>query len=85
VHFHFIFPSKHVIITNYNHICNFIWLYQHCSHISDYNSHIYDYTFMTKMTHRTNLTILIKVVDLDTICIYSHNLIVGMDKIYFNV
>jgi hypothetical protein len=39
---------------------------------------------MTKMTHRTNLTIVVKVVDLDTSRIYSPNHMVGMDKISFN-
>jgi hypothetical protein len=36
---------------------------------------------MTKMTHSTNLTIVVKLIDLDTNCIYSHNHMVGMDKI----
>jgi hypothetical protein len=36
---------------------------------------------MTKMTHRTNLTVVVKVVDLDISCIYNHNHMVGMDKI----
>jgi len=36
---------------------------------------------MTKMTHRTNPTVVVKVVDLDTSCIYSRNHMVGMDKI----
>jgi len=43
--------------------------------------HIWLYTFTTKMTHRTNLTIVVKVVDLDISCIYNHNHMVGMDKI----
>ncbi len=38
---------------------------------------------MIKMTCMTNLTIVIKVVDLDTSCIYSHNHMVRMDKISF--
>ncbi len=42
------------------------------------------HTFTTKMTHRTNATIIIKEVDLDISCIYSRNHIVGMDKISFN-
>jgi hypothetical protein len=33
----------HVVITNYNHICNFIWLYQH--------SCIYDYTHLQLKWH----------------------------------
>ncbi len=33
------------------------------------------------MTCRTNLTIVIKVVDLNTSCNYSDNHMVGMDKI----
>jgi hypothetical protein len=37
------------------------------------------------MTHRTNLTIIIEIVDLDINCIYSHNNMVGMDKISCNV
>jgi hypothetical protein len=46
VHFHFFFPSKHVIVTNYSRIFNFIQLYQHCSCICDYNSRICDYTHL---------------------------------------
>jgi hypothetical protein len=37
------------------------------------------------MTHRINLTIVVKVVDLDTSHIYSCNHMVGMDKISFSV
>jgi len=37
------------------------------------------------MTHRTNLTIIIEIVDLDINYIYSHNNMVGMDKISSNV
>ncbi len=44
VHFHFTFPSKDVIVTNYSCICDFIRLYQHCNRICDYNNRIYDYT-----------------------------------------
>ncbi len=40
---------------------------------------------MTKMTSRTNLIVIVKVVDLDTSCIYSHNHMVGMNKISFDV
>jgi len=40
---------------------------------------------MIKMTCRTNLTIVIKVVDLDINRIYSHNHMVGMDKISSSV
>ncbi len=36
---------------------------------------------MIKMTHRTNPTVVIKKLDLDTSCIYSHNHTVGMYKI----
>jgi hypothetical protein len=36
---------------------------------------------MTKMTHRTDLTIVVKIVDLDISHIYSPNHMVGMDKI----
>ncbi len=36
------------------------------------------------MTHRTNLTIVVKVVDLNISRIYNHNRMVGMDKIYFS-
>jgi len=32
------------------------------------------------MTRKTNLTIIVKVIDLDTSNIYGHNLMVGMDK-----
>jgi hypothetical protein len=32
----FYFPSKHVIVTNYNFICDFIQLCQHYNHIYDY-------------------------------------------------
>ncbi len=73
VHFHFTFPSKHVVVTNYSHICNFIQLYQHCSHISDY-------TFTTKMTCRTNRTVVVKVVDLDTNCIFNPNYMVSWTR-----
>ncbi len=37
---------------------------------------------MTKMTHRTNLIIVVKVIHLDTSRIYNHNHMVGMDKIF---
>jgi hypothetical protein len=37
------------------------------------------------MTCRTNPIIVVKVVDLDINCIYSHNNMVGMDKISSNV
>jgi hypothetical protein len=33
------------------------------------------------MTHRTKPTIVVKEVDLNISCIYSHNHMVGMDKI----
>ncbi len=36
------------------------------------------------MTHRTNLTIVVKIIDLNTSCIYSDNHMVGMDKISFS-
>ncbi len=36
---------------------------------------------MTKMTHRTELIVIVKVVDFDTNHIYSPNHMVGMDKI----
>ncbi len=36
------------------------------------------------MTPKTNLTVVVKVVDLDTSCIYSCKHMVGMDKISFN-
>jgi hypothetical protein len=36
---------------------------------------------MTKMTHRINLTVVVKIVDLNTSCIYNCNHMVGMDKI----
>jgi hypothetical protein len=39
---------------------------------------------MIKLTHRINVTITVKVVDLDTSCIYKTNHMVGMDKIYTN-
>jgi hypothetical protein len=39
---------------------------------------------MTKMTRRTNLTIVVKVVDLDVSHIYNHNHMVGWDKISFS-
>jgi hypothetical protein len=84
MHFEFIFTSKHIIVTNYSCICDFIWLYQHYSHTCDYNSHIYDYTFTTKIKHRTNLTIVIKVVDLNICCIIVVMIWVGMDKISSN-
>jgi hypothetical protein len=34
------------------------------------------------MTHRTRLTIIVKAIDLNTSCIYSHKHMVGMDKIF---
>jgi hypothetical protein len=37
------------------------------------------------MTRRTNLTVIVKIIDLDTSYIYSHNHMVGMDKISSNV
>ncbi len=37
------------------------------------------------MTCKTNLTIVVKVVNLDMSCIYSCNHMVGMDKKKFNV
>jgi hypothetical protein len=40
---------------------------------------------MTQITHRTNLTIVVKVVDLDTSHIYSDNHMVGVDKISSSV
>jgi hypothetical protein len=36
---------------------------------------------MTKMTHRTNPIVVVKEVDLDTSHIYSHNHMIGIDKI----
>ncbi len=39
------------------------------------------HTFTIKMTRRTNPTIVVKVIDLDTSHIYSYNHMVGMDKI----
>jgi hypothetical protein len=33
------------------------------------------------MTHRTNPTIIVKVIDLNISCIYTHNHMVGMNKI----
>jgi hypothetical protein len=40
---------------------------------------------MTKMTNRSNPTIVLKEVDLDTTNMYSHTHMVGMDKIFFGV
>ncbi len=40
---------------------------------------------MTKMTCRINLTIVVKVIDLDISHIYNCNHMVGMDKISSNV
>jgi hypothetical protein len=39
---------------------------------------------MIKMTHRTNLTIVVKTIDLNTNRIYSHIHMVGMEKISFS-
>jgi hypothetical protein len=39
---------------------------------------------MTKMTRRTNLIVVVKVVDLDTSCIYSFNNMIGMNKLSSN-
>jgi hypothetical protein len=39
---------------------------------------------MTKMTHMTNLTIVVKIIDLDISHIYNHNHMVGMHKICSN-
>ncbi len=36
---------------------------------------------MTQITHKTNLTIIVKVVDLDTSHIYNDNHMIGVDKI----
>jgi len=36
---------------------------------------------MTKITHRTNLIIIVKIIDLDTSHISNRNYKVGMDKI----
>ncbi len=81
MHFHFNFPSKHVIVTNYSCICDFIQLCQHCK------SRIYDYTHLQLKWHAglTQLYIVVKIVDLDFSCIYSHNHMVGMDKISSSV
>jgi hypothetical protein len=51
VHFHFTFPSKHGIVTNYSCICDFIRLYQHYSFVCDYSSRIYDYTHLWLKWH----------------------------------
>ncbi len=40
---------------------------------------------MTKMTCRTNPTVVVKVIDLDINQIYNYNHMVGMDKISSNV
>ncbi len=37
---------------------------------------------MTKVTHSTNLTIVVKIIDLDISRIYNYNHMVGMDKIF---
>ncbi len=37
------------------------------------------------MTCRINPTVVIKEIDLDTSCIYSHNHMVGMDKMFSSV
>ncbi len=37
------------------------------------------------MTRRINLTVVVKVIDLDIHLIYSHNHMVGMNKIYSSV
>jgi hypothetical protein len=39
---------------------------------------------MINMTHRTNITIDVKIVDLDMSHLYSRNHMVGMDKISSN-
>jgi hypothetical protein len=39
---------------------------------------------MIQMTHRTSLTIVVKAIDLNTNCIYSHKHMVRMDKISFS-
>jgi hypothetical protein len=39
---------------------------------------------MIKMTHKTNINVDVKVVDLDINSFYSHNHMVGMDKISSN-
>jgi hypothetical protein len=40
---------------------------------------------MIKISHRTNLIIVIKKIDLDTSCIYSCNCVVGIDKLSSSV
>jgi hypothetical protein len=40
--------------------------------------------FTIKMTHKTNPVVVVKKVDRDTSCIYSHNHMVGIDKISSN-
>ncbi len=82
VHFHFTFPSKHVIVTNYS---VFATLLDYINNVITYaikNSHIYDDTHLQHMTCRINLIEVVKVVDLDTNRIYScNNHMIGMDKI----
>jgi hypothetical protein len=39
---------------------------------------------MTKMTHRINLTVVVKIIDLNASHIYNCNHMVGMDKISSN-
>ncbi len=39
---------------------------------------------MTKITHRTNLIMIVKIINLNTSHIYNRNYMVGMDKISFN-
>jgi len=40
---------------------------------------------MTKITHRTNLTLIVKIVNLETSQIYSCNHMVEMNKISYSV
>jgi hypothetical protein len=40
---------------------------------------------MTQITHKTNLTIVVKIIDLDTSHIYNDNHMVGIDKIFSSV
>ncbi len=66
----FFFPSKYVIVTFVISIgyINIVVMY-----VTLIITYMTMYTFTTKITHRTDLNIVVKIIDLDTSCIYSHN------------
>jgi hypothetical protein len=70
VQFHFIFPSKYVIVT---FVISIGYINIVVTYVTIIITYMTMYTFTTKITHRTNLNIVVKIINLDTSCIYSHN------------